>query len=213
MENGLISFEDCEYTPTTIRPVHVTCEEGVSSLERRAAVDGIEETLEIADVAQHLAPVYDFGILSPHKSVDSYLQEGREKSTRPNQLNAEEMLVQLREDGQYNAILLNSDIYKPGSNFLLGIGNENVGAIISSNRLQRLRLQEQDLYECFKTLTMHEIGHSFGLYHCDDVCVMRYGEPEDFIKYTNDRLNGKAFCEDCTGKLKEHFEKDLLSFE
>ena len=77
---------------------------------------------------------------------------------------------------QYNAILLaenlpsyslwivDKDIYVRGMNFVFGVALKN-RAVVSTYRLPE---------EIIAKEAIHEIGHIFGLEHCNNKCVMQF---------------------------------------
>ncbi len=94
--------------------------------------------------------------------------------------------------------IVSGDIAIRDYNFLLGLAaSPGRGAIISTFRL---RTANSEVY--FSRLlkeAMHELGHTFGLRHCNNNCVMR------FSNTVFDVDNKPAeFCGECRGKIKEH---------
>ncbi len=89
------------------------------------------------------------------------------------------------------------DLYTPGLNFILG--QAEVGgraAIISTHRLKFLADVPTYLDRVVKE-AFHELGHTLGLKHCDDVgCVMHFSNT---ISDTDRK--GKGFCQRCTREV------------
>ena len=94
--------------------------------------------------------------------------------------------------------VVSADITFTDYNFLLGLAAfEGRGALIS---VHRLRHSDPNRYLArLKKEAMHELGHTFGLKHCDGNCVMR------FSSTVFDVDNKPAeFCEVCSGLVGEH---------
>jgi predicted Zn-dependent protease len=112
---------------------------------------------------------------------------------RKNQLNAE-ILLNLITDKKslpkdcFRIIGLTSyDLYVENLNFVFGLGTlPGMGCVLSLNRLyptdenylpiKHLNEKQIELYKLrIRKLIRHELGHSFGLYHCyRHKCVMRF---------------------------------------
>ena len=61
------------------------------------------------------------------------------------------------------------------------------------------RIEKTETYKDVKE-AIHELGHTFGLKHCKNNCVMKSSQyPSDVDKKLSE------FCEDCINKLKEFF--------
>lgn len=223
-----------ELNPIRVKPVYLMQEENVSDLEKRAVVDGVSELIKLADVS---LPVRDFGVwrekgyknedgsLKEYQSVDWYIAQGKLDSKREHQLHASYMMLKMdfepwrMKEDHYDVMVLTSDIYVRGTNFVIGIARPHTGTILSTDKFQCL--EDQMKYECIKTETMHELGHVFGMVpderkedveyslgkHCSNVCIMRQGItlPTDWINITADRLKGKALCDRCSDDLKNFF--------
>ena len=222
---------------TKFKPIYLICEQGVSPDHVLVAIEGINEVLALAGVVDCIQ-VHNFGIwrnepwrsgdkLLPHCSVDWYIDVGKEQSTQQNQIWSRAIIHQMAQDpwqkeGQhYDVMVLRSDLYENGCNFIIGQAMEGVLALISVNRFLSL---DNDLQrECIKSVIIHEIGHMFGLprqnrtdgtiteslgNHCTNICIMRQGLaiPKDFIFLTQDRLRNGPFCENCLDELRQFFQ-------
>lgn len=95
------------------------------------------------------------------------------------QVNGEDVLsevARLREKDEvdYAIGFVKDDIFVPNMNFIFGLATkEGRSAVVSSNRLKS---SHPGLYRDRLTKeVMHELGHVFGLGHCDDIlCVMHF---------------------------------------
>ena len=167
--------------PNRRKPVYVMNQEGLSDLEKRAVLEGVQELVRLAQVGD--LDIHDFGIwrqpdykssegsLKSFQSVDWYVQKGRETSRNRNQLNADTMqtslLIEPWKDTQrggkdhYDVLIVHEDMHSQGTNFVIGLAQAGIGTVISTHRFKGLddRLKR----ECVKTETMHEVGHVFGL--------------------------------------------------
>lgn len=216
-----------------IKPIYVMNEEGLSELERKAVLEGTEDVLKIAGVEDRIK-IEDLGAwrheeyqnkggsLIPYRSVDWYIQKGREASRNKTKLDASTLLDLLVSSDppfqKYRILVLKSNIGILDIYSVVGLANHwGPGIALSTNRFKDL--DEETKIGCIKTATMHEVGHIFGLVpeertgadytHCENKCVMRswLSSPDDFTKATNDRLEYGPFCEPCETQLKEHFKE------
>lgn len=106
----------------------------------------------------------------------------------------------------YDKILgvIDFDLWVPGLNFIFGeaegIGGE--AAVISLTRLGQefygLPPDTNLFYERTLKEAVHELGHLYGLVHCDNPkCVMHFSNSLLDTDYKNSN-----FCPECTKKLK-----------
>jgi archaemetzincin len=98
--------------------------------------------------------------------------------------------------------VVNVDLYVPVLTFVFGEAQLNgVAAVVSTHRLENpfYGLQKDDdlSFTRLEKEVVHELGHTFGLYHCHQFeCVMRsstYVEEIDLKRVT--------LCSDCAAKL------------
>lgn len=91
------------------------------------------------------------------------------------------------------------DLYVPSLNFVFGVA-KNRASMISTYRLHpefwgalpnQVLFLERTLKEA-----VHELGHTLGLSHCNNYCIMRFSNT---IMDTD--AKPKEFCPDCSKKL------------
>ncbi|MCD6562906.1 MAG: archaemetzincin family Zn-dependent metalloprotease [Thermoproteales archaeon] len=124
------------------------------------------------------------------------------------QVNASKLIYWLSENISFPPnsrmlVLANIDGYVEGLNFVFGISNPGIGGIVFTTRLNPLFYgEEYDDYlyrlRIFKE-TLHELGHSYGLTHCQNLCVMRFSNSI----YDVDRKPAH-YCTKCQKKLNYH---------
>jgi archaemetzincin len=99
-------------------------------------------------------------------------------------------------------VICNMDAYSGELNFVFG--EAHLGGRIAAIYLPRLRsefynLKPDDLifYDRISKEAIHELGHSFGLFHCNNKrCVMSFSNS----LYDTDFKN-RTFCKNCKNKL------------
>ncbi len=219
----------------TIRPLRVMHQEGVTFFQLRPVLDGIDEVLKLA-MAKDRIEIFQMenwrsinykqgSTLVPWKSFDWYLEEAKAKKSKTGKINPRHLLDLNMEDVQshsvrtYTVMVVLSDLTVPNFGFVVGGSMRCVGAVISLHRF--LPLVTPLDAECIKTLTMHEVGHMFGLLpddrtldvemslgkHCTKICTMRQGlnVPRDWRKMTQDRLHYGPYCQICQNDLVKYF--------
>ncbi|TFF63550.1 MAG: hypothetical protein EU521_01195, partial [Promethearchaeota archaeon] len=86
-----------------------------------------------------------------------------------------------------------------------GDGRNGV-ALISLTQLRKKSVEKSKFGEMFKLRVskeaIHELGHTFGLSHCENECVMRYSNN----LYEADK-KPSTFCEICFSRLYDFFNQ------
>lgn len=98
-------------------------------------------------------------------------------------------------------VVLDRDLYVPGLNFIFGIAEfPGKFAIVSITRLREsfYGLQENIgiLMERLKKEILHELGHTFGLDHCPNFCVMMFSNCIDEVD-----MKPPKYCKRCKAKI------------
>lgn len=207
--------------------IQVMNEGGISPALKDFFIDGI---LEMLDLSGREYKISDLGTwkslnwgsnseLKPFNSVDWYVVQSLH--TQRNQLNAQHLLALFAcepwqdSEKHLDIFLTNRDLYVEGTNYVLGLAIQGIGAVISTNRF--LALSDSLRKECLKTLSMHEMGHVLGIVpdyreiavteslgkHCQNKCLMRQGlNVQEWIIMTQERLQGYKLCDLCRNDLK-----------
>jgi len=94
------------------------------------------------------------------------------------------------------------DIYVRGLNFVFGVGSEPLATcLISATRLRDsfygLKDDPATFLARMKRLVLHELGHTFGLSHCHNRCVMVFANSLMELDKSHD-----DFCPDCRSKIE-----------
>lgn len=122
----------------------------------------------------------------------------------------EELKQNIPEDADKVLGVLDVDIFVPALNFIFG--QADLGGQVALISLTRLREEfygnsknEKLFFDRVVKEAVHELGHTFGLRHCDDVkCVMHFSNS---LRDTD--IKGSNFCEDCKEECKKKLEGKL----
>ena len=137
-----------------------------------------------------------------------------EYNTLKNQYNALKILKKIRKNvprkKNFRILgVMNDDIYSKNYKFIFGLASRISGiGIISLTRLREsfyrdfgslYRKQEtiEDIERRILKEALHELGHTFGLEHCFNHCIMKFSN--SLIDTDN---KPKEFCNLCNDKLK-----------
>lgn len=106
-------------------------------------------------------------------------------------------------------LVVSQDLFNPGNSFVFGLARESVGAaVVSTARLANeyygLAGNDEDLIDRTTKEGAHEVGHLFGLAHCDNhECIM-------FRPDTLGELDGKKkmLCDACRERLEQRLGQE-----
>ncbi len=94
--------------------------------------------------------------------------------------------------------IIDKDIFIDGTNYIFGLAASNGKCALVST--YRLKNASKHLYlSRLRKEIMHELGHTFGLRHCKNHCVMHFSN----TLFDVDQKPG-AFCKECAEKIKTH---------
>ena len=155
------------------------------------------ELLPVGDVSQELLPrlagrLARFGIQA---EVLPPIPVTRTKPA-PGPLRAETLVRIASERGSAVLVVTAEDLDAEGFDFVFGYANlGSSGAVVSVARLEDEdpdRLLDRVVKEA-----VHELGHNWGLVHCDSVgCVMHHSESVEDAD-----AKEEGFCEDCRARV------------
>ena len=183
------------------------------------------------------------GALNQYQSLDWYICLADFHSKKVGHLNSMLLLDTLQmdslqnslyaEEPRYELIVVNEPLHWNDVSIrtVNGIGRRDQGAIITIGKYLHLlqpvdgeseedtKKRRSDFFLYTQMVTMHELGHVFGLFpgtgkedptdeesreaHCLDECVMWWQENHELYK----KIQRKPFCQSCLKKLKQFFIK------
>ena len=147
-------------------------------------------------------------------AIRKFQLEKIEYNSERNQYDADRILkriIKLTKNIESFRILgiIDKDIYSEPLNFVFGIAikpikpvsGEPVASLISVTRLREQfynKLENDDLFELrILKEAVHELGHTFGLEHCNNICIMRFSN-----SLMDTDKKPAQFCESCLKKIK-----------
>ncbi|MHA2399537.1 MAG: archaemetzincin family Zn-dependent metalloprotease [Promethearchaeota archaeon] len=142
-----------------------------------------------------------------------------EYNAKRSQYNASKILKKLIKTSQNTRSfrtlgVVDEDIYKNKLNFVFGLAHKTMGvAVISITRLRDdFYIEKGSVHRQIKSEgildlrilkeAIHELGHTFGLPHCTNYCIMQFSN--SLIDTDN---KPKEFCESCARNLENFFNK------
>lgn len=219
-------------TYKNIKPVVVLPGPGVSERHVLAAINGIEEMLSYAEIAdiETLMPIIDLGThqdIQAYKSISDHIDHALFVSQRPKKLVVEALMADLYNDSQsitpphYLVAIISEDMYSNefSDDFILAFNQPNFAVIVSRYRFAGL--DDIMMFEMLKYTVMHDLGHLFGLpvksgynyrrseEHCQDKwCIMRQGMNLDqWQQHAFERMAALALCPQCRDAFKLYFRQ------
>ncbi len=142
-----------------------------------------------------------------------------EYDSSKNQYNGSKTIIRLynhlTEENAFRILgIMDEDVYARDLNFIFGIATRSKNPSFNSYgaALISLKRLHEDFYgrakdpELFRKRVLkeavHELGHTFGLDHCGNYCVMRFS---DHLLATDEKpIN---FCSSCRKQLQSYFQK------
>ena len=120
------------------------------------------------------------------------------------------------KEKQYFRVLgvMDKDIYSGFLNFVFGIALKPIRidlkissvALISITRLRESFYRRSDNNSLFELRVLkeaiHELGHTFGLEHCNNFCIMQFSNS---LADTDEKPS--QFCDTCSKRLLKFFKK------
>ncbi len=208
------------------KPLYLSFDDGVTKSDRSVIIEAIREILSragaesfvsVSDVSDWKCHPRSHAGLTGWNSVQWYIETAAEYS-RENQIDTDALLLLLRnepwqEKEHYDVLVSSRDFYARDLNFCFGSGIHEFGMVLSTARFRGDP-------ERLTTVTMHEMGHAFGLIpstrtknvtsslglHCTNRCIMRQGlTSSEWEAHARDRITYGPFCQQCINDLRGYF--------
>jgi hypothetical protein len=221
-----------------IKPLHILWQKILNVGMLDGVASGIRDILLLAGVYQEFKLKYigrrrqpdwvseNGMILSPYKSLDWHIEWARKNSKNDGHLNGAALLDSLKEnpthvkEPRYELAVINEPLHLSDYSVrkVAGVGRRWQGAVITiSSHLPLPQSVSNEFLLSTQILTMHELGHVFGLFpgtgainptdeelqhaHCLNDCAMYWCLDDEFCK----KIKDKPFCSSCSKKLKQFF--------
>lgn len=221
-----------------IKPIHILWQQtlkigmldGITSgIARVLSLAGVSKEFKLEYLAQRRQPDWrdKNGLLNPYKSLDWHIEWARQKSKKPGYLNSSVLIDSLdnntdhQTEPRYEVVVLNEPIYlqKNPDVSVFGVGRRGAAAVISlADYIELIEpIKRFRFLLATQMLTMHELGHVFGLFpgigvknqteeelknsHCLNECVMYWCESSELYK----KIAHQPFCPSCLEKLRQFF--------
>lgn len=144
---------------------------------------------DLSSIARKIQSLYGLNV----EVADSYRADAARR------WNSTEILRQLKRAGPAGSIdvgLTSVDIYSAGLAYVFG--EAEIGGSVAVVSDYRFKTRP----DCVEKLIIHELGHVFGLEHCNGRCVMRLS------RTVKDVADKPAFyCADCAQMVAEFLSK------
>jgi archaemetzincin len=150
----------------------------------------------------------------PHKTIKANIKSESAYDYSREQYNSTFLLSKILEFLPENTLkiigITDIDLFVPVLTFVFGEAQLNgKAAVVSISRLKNefygLPKNENVLIDRIKKEVVHELGHTFGLFHCKNYeCVM-----SSSMYVENIDLKGSAFCDSCRNILNNNITNQL----
>jgi archaemetzincin len=170
----------------------------VASCNLPALCKPLERLLHLPTTVRTGAP------LDPHFAYDSF--RAQYNSTQI----LEEIIKRFSSHEGKVVGITGHDLFVPVLTYVFGEAQlDGLAAVVSAHRLHEsfygLKPDPNLEHERLVKEVVHEVGHTFGLFHChNDDCVMRSSTAVEEID-----VKGERFCEECERKQREGFSREL----
>jgi archaemetzincin len=168
-------------------------------------VDIDKFTSVIKETYDKLNPAgFNINLIDSLPDLDFAYDKIRKQYYAPMILN--ELEKYLPENGRALIAVTDKDLYDQGLNFIFGEANNRI-SIVSINRFKPCSWKDKEkevklLYDRTTKTIIHELGHIFGLGHCDDKkCVMFFS---NWLDDTDTKT--KKACTKCVTKLSQQMK-------
>ncbi len=139
---------------------------------------------------ENIYPFLDFEIIEEKLPIERAYDSFRDQYVASK-------IVRMSADGSFKVVVTSVDLYENPLNFVFGLAIP----VLRTAVVSYFRLVGENLIVRLEKEIMHELGHLFGLDHCNNHCVMRFSNSV----YEVD-LKPVKFCEKCYSSLLRFLE-------